>query len=144
MRAGYKHRQSRKRFRFPLLFLLTFLVNSGYLQQVCSAQPGIRVNIQKNLQRLIQQEDTDGDKKITIDDRFVQADRGDKKFQVMGENGQRYEVLGTYYLSNLLQQLKLSEGKGLSVTALEPEKIFENPVTRISRCLGELYFDHPN
>ena len=101
----------------------------------------VQVRVQDNIQRLIQDEDTDGDKKITVDDHFAAGNRGDKKFKLIDEGNRQYEVIGTYYLSNLLQELKLSEQKGKVVAQLSQERIFENPVHRISRCIRELYWN---
>jgi hypothetical protein len=51
-------------------------------------------------------EDTDGDKKITINDQHIYGTgRGDKKFWIKTNNN-KFEVSGTYFLSNLLQELK--------------------------------------
>ena len=124
-----------------LYFFFTFFLTYAFAQQVSSIQSTIRVDIQKNIQRLIEEEDTDGDKKITIDDYFLGNKRGDKRFWVIGENNLRYEVIGTYYLSNLLQELILYQENGNNTAQLDLEKIFENPVQRISRCIREIYWD---
>jgi alpha,alpha-trehalase len=50
-------------------------------------------------------------------------------------------VSGTYYLSNLRQELKLLEEAGSQNATLEFEKIFEPPVTRISRRIREHFWD---
>lgn len=123
----------------PVLVIIS--AASCCADQVSPTPPDIKIDVEENIQRLIQEEDTDGDKKITIDDHFVEGNRGDKKFWVLGENSQRYEVLGTYYLSNLLQELKLSQEDGCQTAAIEPTRIFENPVDRISRSIRELYWD---
>ena len=61
------------------------------------AQP-VSADVQKNLDRLIVEEDTDGDKKITVEDTYVKGGgRGDKRFWVLSTSGKRYEVRGTYY-----------------------------------------------
>lgn len=138
MKTGFEYRQNRKIFRF---LLLIFAVNICIGRCFHLAAADVRVDIKQNLQRLIRQEDTDGDKKITVDDHFERDERGDEKFEVVDVNGHRYEVLGSYYLSNLLQQLKLSEKKGQTLAKLDPDKIFENPVTRISRCIKDIYWN---
>ena len=53
----------------------------------------------------------------------------------------RYEVSGTYYLSNLLQELSLAYETGTQVADLKPDRIFEPPADRISRSIRELYWD---
>jgi alpha,alpha-trehalase len=110
-------------------------------QRSARAHPPVQVDTLENIRRLIDEEDTDGDRKITVDDRFIKADRGDKKFWLLDQNQQRYEIVGTYYLSNLLQELKLHQQNGQKLAILDPAKIFENPVDRISRCIRQLYWD---
>ena len=46
--------------------------------------------IEQTLQQLLAQEDTDGDKKITIED------KGPKAFKIEAKDGSMYEVNGTY------------------------------------------------
>ncbi len=110
-------------------------------QRSARAHPPVHVDVLKNIRRLIDEEDTDGDRKITVDDRFIRGNRGDKKFWLLAQNQQRYEIVGTYYLSNLLQELKLCQQEGQKLAVLDPAGIFENPVGRISRCIRQLYWD---
>ena len=103
---------------------------------------GVRVDVMATLAQLLQNEDTDGDKKITIDDpRIAGTDRGDKQFWVHSTNGAAYEVAGTYYLSNLLQELTLDEQAGKDSALLNFRHIFEKPTARISRMIRELYWN---
>jgi alpha,alpha-trehalase len=98
------------------------------------------VNAKANIERLLHEEDTDGDKRITVEDGFVGGARGDKQFLLADTAGEKYQVSGVYYLSNLLQQLTLAgEGRGGGV--IEGEFIFEPPAERISRQIKELYWD---
>ncbi len=60
-----------------------------------------KLPISETLQALLQQEDTDADNKITIED------KGPKHFKLKCVQGSTYEVKGTYHLSNLLQELAL-------------------------------------
>lgn len=71
---------------------------------------------------LLKEEDTDGDKKITV------LDKGDRKFLYKGKL-----ILGHYALSNLLQELSLS---GVA----DFKKINENPVDRVSRMIRDEYW----
>jgi len=74
------------------------------------------------LEQLINQEDTDGDKKITIED------KGPKKFEFTDKNNKTYSIEGTYRLSNLLQELAIAtHGDTISIS-----RITEAPSTRIS------------
>lgn len=125
-----------------LNLLITAIV--GYLQLVSAQEPQtqIIVHVQATFDALINDEDTDGDQKITIDDPHVAGtERGDKRFWLTTTAGQRYEVSGAYYLSNLLQEIKLAEEAGRDSTRLEAGKIFEPPVERISRSIREIYWD---
>jgi len=102
----------------------------------------IQVPVRDTLDRLLEEEDTDGDRMITVDDAPVgRTGRGDKRFRVESTGGERFFLAGTYFLSNLLQELKLAEERGEQEAPLRPERIFESPVARISRSIRELYWD---
>ena len=121
--------------------LIILFLTDSHAQQISSVTSGIRVDLQQNMQRLINEEDTDNDKKITIEDHFVEGNRGDKKFWVVSEDNERYEVIGTYYLSNLLQELKLHQEDGYRTAQISLERIFESPVGRFSRLIREIYWN---
>lgn len=93
-----------------------------------------KLNINQTLQSLLAQEDTDGDKKITIDD------KGPKSFLLQDENGNSLKVEGTYHLSNLLQELALSKKSNSEYAEINSSEIIENPVSRISRKIKDLYW----
>jgi alpha,alpha-trehalase len=100
------------------------------------------VDVAENLDRLIEDEDTDGDHKITVEDvRGRVPGRGDERFRLVARTGKRYEVVGTYFLSNLLQELKLAEDAGQAVAPIDFAHVFESPVGRISRSIREMYWD---
>ena len=92
------------------------------------------LHIKETLKNLLIQEDTDGDKKITIED------KGPKEFVITSTSGKRYPIKGTYYLSNLLQELVRAKNKGLAILDLDICKIEELPVERISRSIKEYYW----
>jgi alpha,alpha-trehalase len=99
-------------------------------------------NVKTALEQLLTDEDTDNDKKITIDDPHITGtQRGDKRFWLELSNGQKYEISGTYYLSNLLQELSLASEAGKETADVTSERIFELPVDRITRSIGEYYWD---
>ena len=52
-----------------------------------------KLSIENTLQRLLAQEDTDFDKKIT------KEDDGPKCFEIKSTTGKSFEVKGTYFLS---------------------------------------------
>ena len=96
----------------------------------------LQVNPTAILKALLLQEDIDGDKRITVDD------NGHKKFEIVQINGSIHEVEGTYFLSNLLQELALTIQQGNAESAtIFLDHIYENPSQRISRLIREVYWD---
>ncbi len=95
----------------------------------------LKLPIKETLQRLLDQEDTDGDKKITKDD------QGPKVFKVFALDDSSVEIKGTYALSNLLQELVLEQELGKEVAKIPLEKINEPPTQRISRMIREYFWD---
>ncbi|PKQ46600.1 trehalase family glycosidase [Confluentibacter flavum] len=93
------------------------------------------LNIQDTLSKLLHQEDTDGDKKITIED------KGLKTFVVKTTSGEDYIIKGTYHLSNLLQELAIAKLEGCNVAKIPLSKIEEPPVTRISRLIKDYFWE---
>ena len=92
------------------------------------------LNIDATLHKLLEQEDTDNDKKITVED------KGPKKFAIQSDSDGTYIVTGTYYLSNLLQELVISKHKGRSMAKIPLKHIEELPVSRISRMIRDYYW----
>jgi len=94
------------------------------------------LNIDKVFQELLLQEDTDQDKKITKDD------NGPKKFVLVDETTKQEEVIvGTYHLSNLLQELAQLKGSKSVLGEVDLSRIQENPVHRISRKIKDDYWE---
>ena len=91
--------------------------------------------VQRTLEELLLQEDTDGDKKIT------KEDDGPKCFEVISTENRPYEIKGTYFLSNFLQELALAKNKGLIEVEIPLTKIEEAPTSRISRMIREVFWD---
>lgn len=85
------------------------------------------------MDRLLREADRDGDKKITVSDHA-----GD--FILRQKNGDILRVQGTYQLSNLLQELKLAAQEGRA--EIDPRRLTENPVTRVSRNIRERYWNN--
>jgi alpha,alpha-trehalase len=92
-------------------------------------------NIKETLTRLLTQEDTDGDKKITIED------QGPKSLDILLEDGTPYSIQGTYYLSNFLQELALEKALNKSEADIPLSKIEEAPTQRISRMIRDYFWD---
>ena len=92
----------------------------------------IILNIDKVFQELLLQEDIDQDKRITVED------KGPKKFHLKSD-GHEIVVEGTYFLSNLLQELILAGEQGNNF--IDTEMIFEKPAERISRMIRDYFWD---
>jgi len=92
----------------------------------------LQLNIEQTISQLLLQEDVDGDKRITVED------KGLKRF-VLQTNTESVVVEGTYFLSNLLQELILArESKS---DCIETDAIFELPANRISRMIKEYFWN---
>ncbi len=76
--------------------------------------------------------DRDGNRKLTIDDRIPY------RATVTIPGAPAVRARGPYKISNLAQELALREKSGL---ALDPQRVAENPVDRISRSISEGYWD---
>ncbi len=94
----------------------------------------LKLNISQTLSNLLAQEDTDGDKKITIED------KGPKLF-ILKDSDEEKEIIieGTFYLSNLLQELILAKEKNINL--IDTETIFEKPIGRFTRMIENYYWD---
>jgi alpha,alpha-trehalase len=128
-----------------LIFCTSLSIETETEQAYASSQDAITimVDVRENLERLLAEEDTDGDKKITIHDTYEQSsNRGDQRFWLIASNGKRYEIDGTYHLSNLLQELTLKQRAGLGVASIDFEMVFEQPVHRIARRIRDFYWDN--
>ena len=90
-----------------------------------------QLNISQTISQLLLQEDTDNDKRITIED------KGLKRF-VLQFTSDEIVVEGTYFLSNLLQELILAQEKNHHF--IETEKVFELPANRISRMIKDYFW----
>lgn len=96
----------------------------------------LNVNVDQTLSALENDEDTDNDKKITVED------TGDKSFVVQTTDGQDVLIESTYYLSNLLQELAIAKNKGISIAQLDIQRIKEQPADRLSRLIKTQYWDN--
>ena len=94
-----------------------------------------KLDIVRTLHSLLAQEDTDGDKKITIED------KGPKAFKIVSSEGMEYVVNGTYHLSNLLQELVISKNSGKTVAEIPLHHIEEFPSVRISRMIRDYFWN---
>ncbi len=121
------------------LFLFLFFSSFAFAQ---ATKPRIVVDVRSSLKQLLEDEDTDNDQKITVYDFHVNnTERGDKRFWLHTIDGKIIEVSGTYYLSNLLEELTLAQEAHHDTVALEEDHIFEPPADRISRSIRERYWN---
>lgn len=95
----------------------------------------LKVHIETCLSQLLSQEDTDHDKKITIED------KGPKAFHLLSNSGESYIVKGTYHLSNLLQELVIAKHQGFEIASIDSDVIEEKPVDRVSKMIKNYYWD---
>ena len=104
-------------------------------------------NIQDTLQRLLAQEDTDGDKKITVEDKGPKAFAIDLLSENAGVDPEQsrstkaYTITTTYHLSNFLQELALEKALGKEEAIIPLSKIEEAPTARVSRMIKDYFWD---
>lgn len=96
------------------------------------------IQVEPTLESLQAQEDTDGNMQITIED------NGPKVISLRtaasaGYN--RFDVRGTYMLSNLLQELTLAKEYGRKQIVLDEGRLNENPVDRLSRLIRDHFWE---
>ncbi|MDD5150295.1 MAG: trehalase family glycosidase [Flavobacterium sp.] len=92
----------------------------------------IKLDISQTIEQLLHQEDTDGDKRITIDD------VGPKYF-ILKSTTEEISIEGTYHLSNLLQELVLAKENNQDF--IETDSVFELPANRISKMISHYFWD---
>jgi alpha,alpha-trehalase len=122
--------------KFKIQLLVGCLI---YLFIACDQQNPVSVlklNVDKTLSALENEEDTDKDKKITKDDTT------DKIFVAKTVDGQEVEIKSTYHLSNLLQELALAKEEGLKIAEIDINRIEEKPAERLSRLIKTKYWDN--
>ena len=91
-----------------------------------------KLNINQTIQQLLDQEDTDSDKRITIDD------KGPKRY-ILKSSTEEMVVEGTYHLSNLLQELVLAKENHQDF--IEMDSVFELPANRISKMIRNYFWE---
>ncbi|KAL4400388.1 alpha,alpha-trehalase Nth1 [Malassezia pachydermatis] len=94
------------------------------------------VDVDETMERLLAQEDTDGDHHISI------IDTGPKAIRLDTVDGDTGMVRGTYMLSNLLQELALAKERGEKHTVIDETRLAENPVDRLSRMIRDRFWDN--
>ena len=90
--------------------------------------------MQDNLTRLLRQEDTDGDKKITA------LDQGARQFEVRDAQRRPLLVAGAYELGNLLQALGIAAQEGFREASLDPGVLHRSPPAHLSCMISKHYW----
>ncbi|KAJ1503763.1 alpha,alpha-trehalase nth1 [Coelomomyces lativittatus] len=101
------------------------------------AQRCFLIDVDETEKLILQQEDTDGDFQITV------KDVGPKTMKLgsaASHGFHKYDIRGTYVLSNLLQELALAKEVGRQQIILHESKLTENPVTRLSRMIANHFW----
>ncbi|KAI9355394.1 glycoside hydrolase [Zopfochytrium polystomum] len=96
------------------------------------------IDVEETKRQILEQEDTDGDCQITV------QDAGPKMFKVGTANSNGYnkfEIRGTYMLSNLLQELALATDHGRKFITIDETRLNENPVDRLHRLIKYHFWD---
>ncbi|KAM9906758.1 hypothetical protein OXX79_001384 [Metschnikowia pulcherrima] len=94
-------------------------------------------NINSTLQTLLENEDTDYNHQITIDD------TGPKVLNLGTVNSDGFKtsaIRGTYMLSNLLQELTIAKNAGHNSMLLDESRLNENPVQRMKRLITNSFW----
>ncbi|RYP69649.1 hypothetical protein DL770_008194 [Monosporascus sp. CRB-9-2] len=96
------------------------------------------VDVDHTLESLQEQEDTDRNMQITIED------AGPKVISLRtaaSDGYNRFDIRGTYMLSNLLQELYMAKEFGRKRIVLDIGRLNENPVNRLSRLIRDQFWE---
>ncbi|KAJ6103199.1 alphaalpha-trehalase nth1 [Penicillium sp. IBT 16267x] len=96
------------------------------------------IDVDQTLHSLLQREDTDNNMQITIED------LGAKVFSVgtaASSGYNKFDLRGTYMLSNLLQELTIAKDYGRKHIILDEARLSENPVARLSRLIHNSFWN---
>ncbi len=101
----------------------------------CGITAGQTIPVPQTFWRLAAQEDTDGDKKITVHDQIT-------PFEIRDQNGADVRtVTNEYQLSVLLQDLKQADDQHTPEISLADLRLDENIVDRTHRLIKTVYWD---
>lgn len=116
--------------RYFLLVLLSAFSVSGIAQTT-----DFLLQTTPAMERLLFIADTDGDKKITVED------DPHSSFLLMNPGKDTIRLSETYHLSNLLQELALAKKEERDTVCISLSKIKEAPSERISRRIKNFFWD---
>ena len=122
-------------FKIIVLIALVIVSCKNEPDQTLANDATFTVDISTTLDQLLKQEDTDGDKKITVDD------TGSKSFTLTSKSDEEFSFEGTYQLSNLLQELVFDKSNGETLATIETNHIKELPAERTSRLIKDVYWE---
>ncbi|WFD36694.1 alpha,alpha-trehalase [Malassezia cuniculi] len=112
---------------------------SGDMTSLVRPDRQLIVDVESTIQTILDQEDTDGDKHISINDSGPKA----VTLGTVESSGYRgIEVRGTYRLSTLLQELALAREAGEKRVILTESRLTESPVDRLSRMIRTVFWDN--
>lgn len=101
-----------------------------------SRGPSVRVDVAATIERVLREEDTDGDGIVSI------ADAGDRRFVMRADDGRELLVEGTYELGNLVQELGAAQRSGDAAMAeVSSRAIFMPPADHVSFMIRTRYWD---
>ncbi|KAJ1945568.1 alpha,alpha-trehalase nth1, partial [Linderina pennispora] len=96
------------------------------------------IDIDSVEQAILEQEDTDGNFQITVEDSGPKV----MKVPTASSGGYRtFEIRGTYMLSNLLQEMALARDHGNKQVVIDEARLNENPVNRLSRMIRTTFWN---
>ena len=115
------------------LFIALFLMFCGIST---TAQDKIfEIEVEPAFQRLVSVADTDGDRKITIED------TPKAPFWMVSTSGDTLRLREIYYLSNLLQELALADKQNKHSLRISEAEIRKAPSERISDRIKNIFWD---
>ncbi|KAH8697996.1 alpha,alpha-trehalase TreB/Nth1 [Talaromyces proteolyticus] len=106
--------------------------------ELYSASRQYLVNVNSTIMSLLESEDTDENLEITIEG------VGPKVLRVgtVASGGyNKFDIRGTYMLSNLLQELRILQKRGCEVAVVDEQQLREDPVNRLSRFIKTTFWD---
>ncbi|KAI1972246.1 alpha,alpha-trehalase nth1 [Ophidiomyces ophidiicola] len=137
-RNARKHQraQSSSLKRFDLSDIGSFMGRRSSHDEVSHPRRFL-IDVDATLEALLEREDTDRNMQITIED------EGPKVFSVgtaASSGFNRFDLRGTYMLSNLLQELTIAKDYHRKHILLDEQRLNENPVNRLSRLITNSFW----
>ncbi|MFD2517763.1 trehalase family glycosidase [Salinimicrobium flavum] len=115
--------------------ILIFTAIFSLFGNVFAQNPEFILQVDPTFEKLVAVADTDGDKKITIEDDLKSP------FWMVSSEGDSVKISETYYLSNLLQELAIARAGEKEILRISINEVKEPPTARISRRIKEEFWD---